>query len=268
MKSLKKIILLVLLGTFILSACGSMTSEPAPIPTLTLDNDNPAAPAETQSQVVTASAEIAPAEEAQVRATMSGKVQLLNAKIGDVVEAGEVLIELDAASLQAEVNRAEGALISAQAELDRLIRYGEIRERRTIAEGNLAQAEAALLATHLAQERAKLTAPISGVVVSVNTHLGEVVMPGEMLLKIVTLDQLQVETTDLSERDISDIKIGQVTMVYIEALDLEIEGKISEISPFANSIGGDTVYTTTIQLEETPASLRWGMSATVEITTD
>ena len=53
--------------------------------------------------------------------------------------------------------------------------------------------------------------------------------------------------------------------VYIEALDVNITGKVIRISPIAETIGGDVVFPVTIELDEQPEGLLWGMTAEVEI---
>jgi multidrug resistance efflux pump len=78
---------------------------------------------------------------------------------------------------------------------------------------------------------------------------------------------MQIKTTDLSERDIVDVEIGQSVNVYIEALDLTVTGKVAQISPISETVGGDVVYPVTIELDEQPQGLLWGMTAEVEIQT-
>jgi hypothetical protein len=55
---------------------------------------------------------------------------------------------------------------------------------------------------------------------------------------------------------------------------VELRGRVSEIAPMAEESHGDIVYTVTIDLEEGPAlsavegagaSLRWGMTAYVDV---
>ncbi|NJN80240.1 MAG: HlyD family efflux transporter periplasmic adaptor subunit [Anaerolineales bacterium] len=113
-----------------------------------------------------------------------------------------------------------------------------------------------------------LTAPFNGIVASIDVKLGELVQLNQVVLTLATLDNLQITTTDLSERDIARVKIGQAVHVYIEALDLTVTGKVMRISPMAETTGGDVVYPVTIALDEQPQGLLWGMSAEVEIETE
>ena len=92
---------------------------------------------------------------------------------------------------------------------------------------------------------------------------GEYATPGQVVVVVSDIDHLRVETTDLSERDVAAIEIGQTATVFIEALGEEAAGTVVAISPVADLLGGDVVYQTTIELQSLPAALRSGMSADV-----
>jgi multidrug efflux pump subunit AcrA (membrane-fusion protein) len=77
------------------------------------------------------------------------------------------------------------------------------------------------------------------------------------------LSKFQVETKDLSERDVPRISIGQPVTVLVKALDQQVKGKVSEISPLADTLGGDVVYKTTVILDTHLQGLRAGMSVDV-----
>ncbi len=61
------------------------------------------------------------------------------------------------------------------------------------------------------------------------------------------------------------VKIGQAVNISIEALGQTFTGKVAEIALVSSTLGGDVVYAVTIELDEQPAGLLWGMSADVEI---
>ncbi len=88
---------------------------------------------------------------------------------------------------------------------------------------------------------------------------------GQIVLTLADLSRMQVETTDLSERDVVRVAVGQPVLVLIDALQLELAGHVARIAPQATIIGGDVVYTVLVDLDEQPPNLRWGMSADVEI---
>jgi hypothetical protein len=53
----------------------------------------------------------------------------------------------------------------------------------------------------------------------------------------------------------------------VKALNQDFTGKVTAISPLADTLGGDQVYKVTIDLNKVPASLLAGMSVVVQINT-
>jgi HlyD family secretion protein len=155
---------------------------------------------------------------------------------------------------------------SAKAQLDTL-RAGATAEQLAAAQAAVAQAEAALEAGRASLDQATLTAPFAGTVADLQVSPGQVVVPGQVVLTLADLSSLRVETTDLSERDVTEVQMGQEATVYVEALNLDVPGRVALISPQASTVGGDVVYTVVIALEEQPQGLRLGMSVEVEIET-
>ena len=88
------------------------------------------------------------------------------------------------------------------------------------------------------------------------------------IIIVANLDQMRIETTDLSERDIPAVQTGQVASVYIDALDETFDGQVVDIDRQSETVGGDVTYKVSIELDQQPAGLRWGMSAEVEIQTE
>jgi HlyD family secretion protein len=74
-----------------------------------------------------------------------------------------------------------------------------------------------------------------------------------------------VETTDMSERDITKVQVGASATVFIEALNQEFSGKVVDIARSSQTVGGDVVFKVTVELDEQPEGLRWGMSTEVRI---
>jgi HlyD family secretion protein len=118
-----------------------------------------------------------------------------------------------------------------------------------------------------AQERlanSRLVAPCDGTVATVEIVVGEFAAPGKIVLILSKLTPLLVETTDLSERDVPQVKIGQTVNVFVEAIGANLPGTVKMISPTSETLGGDVVYKTTIELQDLPEGLRPGMSAEVQ----
>lgn len=165
---------------------------------------------------------------------------------------------------QAQVQLAEGQLLLATAARDRLV-AGATAQEITQLQAQVSQAQAAVTAAEWTFAGATLSAPFDGTVASLAINPGESILPGQVVLTLAGLDKLEVETTDLSERDVDQISVGQEAVVYVEALGIEVEGEVVKIQPQSSIIGGDVVYQVTVQLNETPEAIRWGMSVEVEI---
>lgn len=168
--------------------------------------------------------------------------------------------------IEAELMNAEAKLEQAKLVYDDL-KTGPDPDQLAIAQARLEQAQADLEQTEAALDQIVLFAPFGGTVVTVETSVGETLLPGQVVAVIGDLSSLKVETSDLSERDVSEVAVGQKVIVHIEALNKEVTGRLSSIAPQSNTMGGDVVYTATIILDEHPAGLRWGMSVEVEIMT-
>jgi multidrug efflux pump subunit AcrA (membrane-fusion protein) len=133
------------------------------------------------------------------------------------------------------------------------------------AQARLEQARLGLAQIEHQIDAACVRAPFAGTVSEVHAHVGQVALPGQTLLSIGDLGTLCVETTDLSERDVARVAAGQEATVYVEALGAQIPGRVANIAPEATTVGGDVVYKVTVDLDEHPPGLRWGMSVEVEI---
>jgi multidrug resistance efflux pump len=169
-----------------------------------------------------------------------------------------------------DLSQAGANLAIAQADLAKsqrdyeTLQKGPIPEDVALAQARLASAKAQLEAAQSALQDIELRAPFDGTVIELKVHPSEWVTPGEAVLVLVDLRVLHVETTDLSERDVPEIEVGQPVTVVIKALSQDVTGTVSEISPLADTLGGDVVYTTKIKLDSQPAGLRAGMSVDVQ----
>ncbi|MFZ5810123.1 MAG: HlyD family secretion protein [Chloroflexota bacterium] len=168
----------------------------------------------------------------------------------------------------------ESRLMGALARLEKAkqdytrLSAGPDPKEMALAQARLKNAQAQLEMAKANLSQAELKAPFAGTITSLEISPAETVLAGSVVAVIGNLQEFRVETSDLSERDIGSVQIGQKAIVYVEALKKEISGKVVEIAPQANTLGGDVVYTVVIALDEQIPALRWGMSAEVEIITE
>jgi HlyD family secretion protein len=170
---------------------------------------------------------------------------------------------------QIELDQAEANLTSAQAELDAAqMQYNQLKNgpdpnELALLEQRIKNAKAQAAAAQSLLNDLILKAPFDGTVSKISAHPGEWVLPGQAVMVVADLNHLQVETTDLSERNVSQVKVGQKTSVLIKALSQNVDGYVKEISPLADTLGGDVVYKTVIVLNSLPDGIRPGMSVNV-----
>lgn len=270
--------LFLLAGLLLLTACASPT--PA-------DMDATSAPAVedvsvSSPDVVIASADVQPAQVAELGFTLSALLKEIPIKEGDLVNAGDVLMVLNTPDLEYAVISAE-ADFNARSQAAQLQKADKVlyidpdtgkksfyslpREVFLKAQAQADQAKAVWDSASATFVQSTLTAPFDGMVVDIAVIPGELVQANQAVITVADLSNLQITTTDLSERDIARVKLGQSVSIYIEALDVTILGKVIQISPKSETVGGDVVYPVTIALDEQPDGLLWGMSAEVEIST-
>jgi HlyD family secretion protein len=250
----------VLIGVLALTltAC-AQTASPTAIPTVSLD------PASQSSGNATASAIVVPVTKVELSFPLSGAVKTVEVAEGDSVTAGQPLVTLDPTILEARVAEAEANVVTVKTQLAYLVRTGTSQERLDAAQANIDRARAAVEIAKTQLTQATLAAPFDGTIASIEISPAEFASPGQIIIVMGDLAHFKIETTDFSEKDIPSVSIGQAATVYIEALDQEFTGKVTDIARVSETVGGDVVFKVMIELDEQPDGLRWGMSAEVKI---
>ena len=231
-----------------------------------------------QDGTVVASAVVVPAQITRLSFLTSALVKEVSVKEGEDVTAGQTLVTLNTPDLEYNLVAAQEAFRSRQAyaELQRYKRVLDIRkgkkfwdvvppEVRQKADAEAASAQAALEIVQASLAESTLVAPLDANVASVDVMPGEFVKANQVVITLATLNTLQLETTDLSERDISNVNVGAPVNIFIEALNDSFAGEVVSISPRADIVGGDVVFKVTIAFDRQPENLLWGMTAEVTI---
>lgn len=225
-------------------------------------NDIGALPQSRQLQEASANVEAAQARYDALFAAPDA--DLVAAARARIEQARATLDRLQAPATAAQLAEAEAQVRAAQAQVDALI-AGARSETIAVAAGAVAETRALLQRAEQEVANLELRAPFTGTVTAISVAEGEFVGAGVPVVTLANLDHLQVETFDLSERDIAFVRVGQTATVLIEPLLVTVTGRVVRISLQANTIGGDVVYTVWLDLDEQPVALRWGMSAEVTI---
>lgn len=112
----------------------------------------------------------------------------------------------------------------------------------------------------------RIKAEIDGEVINIDIEDNEQVMSGMKLLEIVDFNNLQI-SVKVDEYDLLAVKKGKETIIKINALDKEIDGKISSVSKEGNISSGVTFFTAIVDLQN-DKDLKTGMSAEVKLIKD
>jgi HlyD family secretion protein len=168
----------------------------------------------------------------------------------------EAITVAEASVAQAESAVAEAALAVVQAET-----------AVTQADAGITQAEAAVDSAHDALARMTLSAPFDGVVADIQPALGEVVGSGVPVVTYGDFGGWLVKTSDLTELDVVDLKVGDPVEIQIDAIPSEVLiGTVSNIATTSQLTRGDVTYEVTIALDDLKdLPLRWGMTVFVDV---
>jgi RND family efflux transporter MFP subunit len=262
---------IILITSIVLAGCATPTPS-APAPTA-------AATSASTPDTITASAIVVPVDKSQLSFIISSPVKEVDVLEGQHVKAGQTLVVLDTPDLAFAVTGAQAALRSAQdyATLQHFARKTLIGshfvssngapELRQMADSKVVQAQAALDSAQAALAQGTLVAPFDGTLVSVEVTPGELVQPGQVAIVLGDLAHMQVETKDLSEREIARVQVGQSATIRLKSLNQDLAGRVIKIAQMSSEYNGDNVFKVTIQLNSQPPGLLWGMSGDVDIQT-
>jgi HlyD family secretion protein len=211
---------------------------------------------------------------ASISPEIGGRVERLEAREGDRVETGRILMRLADADFRADVELNERALQAAeatereaclardQAELD-LKRYLElqresivsqelldqVRNRRDIAmagceaaRARVQQAFAALKLSKVNLSKTVLRAPFDGVVTEVSTELGEWITPSPPgvpippVIEVMDPEAIYIDAP-LDEVDVGKVHVGLPVRVSLDAYPQQsFDGRVVRVAPFVRDL--------------------------------
>ncbi|NCB42483.1 MAG: efflux RND transporter periplasmic adaptor subunit [Clostridia bacterium] len=227
-------------------------------------------------------------QEVSIKGTVSGtdsanvyssapyRILQIRVQEGDTVTEGQILAELDAATARSQYNQAAIAAADAKRNYDTataLYAEGAISKADFLSAQSGYQTAALVLQSYSIEESSNVTSPIAGTVTRVNTSVGKLAngSSSEALFVIENLENLQMKV-DISEYDISKIKIGQTVEISAEVLGQEkVEGIVLAISPTGEVKGpgsSEMVIPIVIQIDKGKTNLIAGVTATAVILTN
>ncbi len=137
-------------------------------------------------------------------------------------------------------------------------------EQKAILEARLANAKAQTAAAEKNLANYDIRAPFGGVLTDINVTVGELLGPEKFAAQMADFSAWYIETTDLNELEVVNVREGQPVEIKPDALEsLTLQGVVESIGLASRIQGGDVLYTVKIKLSDSDPSLRWGM--TVEV---
>jgi RND family efflux transporter MFP subunit len=241
-----------------------------------------------------------PVTKVDVKSAVSGRVITLKVREGATVKQGDVLAEIEPdvnqaqslSDVQASVKDAELKLQDAERDYSMqkaLFEQGLVgRDTYRASEIKRDQAKEGVRAAQMryqivedrgipisgnaSSQNARVTTPMSGVVIKRGVELGETVTSGvssfnagTVLFTVADLKSLIIRV-NLNEVDIAKVHVGQPVRVTLDAYPQKIfTGKVTFVAPSAELVEKIKVFKIEVTLDELEDAFKTGMSANVEI---
>lgn len=228
-----------------------------------------AAPAEQQTwnDKLVASGSFVAVQGVTVAAEVPGKVAKIAFEPGAAVKEGDLLVQLDTTTEEAQLQAAEATAALAKANLQRA---KDLRQNNTNspAELDAAEAQAKQALAQVEQIRAviakkNIRAPFGGRLGLRLINLGQILKDGEAITSLQTLDPIYVNFS-LPQQQLSRLAQGTEVRVTSDAATHAVfEGKINAISPEIDAATRNVRVQATIANGE--EKLRAGMFANVQV---
>jgi macrolide-specific efflux system membrane fusion protein len=247
---------------------------------------------------ISSAGSLKPKEFVDVGAQVSGQLQKLYVEVGDKVEVGQLLAEIDARTQASRVQASRAGLAALEAQIDSrqasldLARANAQRQERLMAANatsqqdydtalaNLASAEAnyTQLQRQIEQSRSTLSteetsleftriyAPIAGTVVSIEMNEGRTLNANQQaptILRIADLSTMTVQA-EISEADIGNLRIGMdIYFTTLSGGQRRWRGALRQILPTPVIENNVVLYTGLFDVDNADGTLLPEMTAQV-----
>jgi membrane fusion protein (multidrug efflux system) len=202
-----------------------------------------------------------------VKSEASGQVTNILVQEGQIVQKGQVLMELDSRDYMTNLERIEANYRLITIEYKRIT---ELFNRNIVAasevdrlEAQLKDLEAQLNAAKLALERTRITAPITGRLNEIEAKIGDWMSIDKPVAQILQIGEVKV-TVGIPESDVSDVTDLKEADIIIEALDkLRLKGRKLFLSRQPSDMA--RLYNLELVVDNPDGRILPGMFARVEI---
>ncbi len=200
-------------------------------------------------------------------APFDGYLRSVHVNVGDRVEAGAVLVELDTRDLLLEASMAQSELQRAARETEKAQGARQLADMQ-ISYARQQQAEARLNLIRHQLENAQVRAPFSGIVTEgdLKKNLGAPLRKGDLLVKLAQAEESFIEI-EIDQADVHLVQVGtRGEFALVGRPDQKFDLVIDRVDPASVSREGRTVYLARAQAQG-PAQTWWrpGMGGTAKL---
>ena len=226
----------------------------------------------------------------EIKSKASGEVLFLGAEVGDLVDKGAILGQIDQRTPNNILNQAKSDLEASKVRLEnaqsQFDRGKELHANASISdkdfediEENFAQAKSALVRNEVSFENAKIAlddtivrSPVRGTIISRPVEVGQVISSptsavggGTVLMTMADLSKVRVRAL-IDEIDVGKVSIGQIVSIKVAAYrDKEFFGIVKKVEPQARIEQNVTTFPVLIDIENDENLLLLGMNTDVVI---
>jgi membrane fusion protein (multidrug efflux system) len=220
-------------------------------------------------QTITTVGSLRSDESITVRPEVAGRISAIAFQEGQRVAKGAMLVRLDPAINQAEVQQARANLKLAQSKYERAVdlsgRNFISGQAKDEAENNLRVAEAAVALADARLAKTEIKAPFNGIIGLRVVSVGDYVKEGADVVNLESIDPLKVDFR-VPEIYLTQLQVGQTLTVALDALPGKtFEGRVFAVNPLIDAAGRSVVIRALVRNADT--SLRPGMFARVRLIT-
>lgn len=195
-----------------------------------------------------------------------GQVTTVYVTEGSRVSKGQRLIGVEATDAEASLSAARAQLNQARDAYNRVkIVYdaGGVSEVKWVdVQTKLAQAQSVYDLAAQSMSNCMLTAPFDGVVGEINAVVGDHLLPGQIVAKILDINKLCV-TFCVPEQEIRLLNVGDMVSVECFSIGKIFRAKIQDKSPIANRISHS--YKVRVRLLDSDSEMLPGMNCKVQV---
>jgi membrane fusion protein (multidrug efflux system) len=220
-------------------------------------------------QAITAVGSLRSDESITLRPEVAGRISAIGFTEGQRVAKGTLLVRLDPAVPEAEVQQARANLKLARTKFDRAVDLAKSNfisgQAKDEAENNLKVAEAAVQLAEAKLAKTDIRAPFSGIIGLRGVSVGDYVKEGADLVNLESIDTLKVDFR-VPEIYLKQVQVGQSLAVTLDAIPGKtFDGKVFALNPLFDAAGRAIVIRAVVRNTET--ALRPGMFARVRLFT-